>query len=87
MNWMRGKEKGWVEGKLLLDLAGQPTKNITASEEEEKDQRTAEVKEYVHYLQIWGRWYRMPSGLKMKLQPVLCGQNKIKIPESKMTML
>ena len=78
MNWMRGEDKGWIEGELLLDFAGQPTKKVMASEEEEKDQRTAEVKEHIHYLQIWGRWYFVPSGLKMKLQPVLCGKVKSK---------
>ena len=52
MDWMRGEEKGWKEGKLFLDFAGQHTKSIAASEEEEQDQGTAEVKEHIHYLQI-----------------------------------
>ena len=53
MDWMWGKEKRWKEGELLLDFAGKlHTKSIAASEEEEQDQGTAEVKEHIHYLQI-----------------------------------
>ena len=65
-------------------FAGQSTQRIAASEKEEKEQGTAEVKGHVHHLQTQGGWYCMPSGLNNQIA-ISYSKMYQKIPESKMT--